>query len=279
LFRFPEGAAAALAALLSAAPVHADAVLDVSGRVVATEPRFEVSVTLTNRGDRRARPIDVSGELDRRTSEARLAGGLEPGASALVTLGFAAPPHRPGLHALTLLLEHALDGAPDGAGNPPLASERAWLMLAIGASPAEAVRIEAFPLKFDVRGSLRVRLSSREGEAVRVRLRALAPRGLRAEEDAVDVSVPPRGAAEALVPLIRTGAARGSRQALLLVAETPDGPLARTAVAVAAVDVSPDASRVAALRPFVLAAGLMLLVVAVGYEAWRRRRTADGGDA
>ncbi len=269
MFRFPEGAAAALAALLSAAPVHADAVLDVSGRVVATEPRFEVSVTLTNRGDRRAGPIDVSGELDRRTSEARLAGGLEPGANASVILGFPAPPRRPGLHALTLLLEHPLDAPPDGAGNPPLASQRAWLMLAIGASPAEAVRIEADPLRLDARGELRARLESRDGQAVRVRLRALAPRGLRADVEAVEVAVPARGAATARVPIVRAGAARGSRQALLLVAETPDGPLARTAVGVAAVDIAADASRVAALRPLLVAAGLALLAVALGYEAWR----------
>jgi hypothetical protein len=257
-----------------AAPARTDAALDVSGRVVASEPRVAVSVTLTNRGEPCPGPIDVAGELDGQRREARLAGGLGRNAEGAVTLEFASAPRRPGRHALTLLVEHPLEGTPDAAGNPPLASERAFLMLAMGASPGEAVRIEAEPLRLDVRGTLAVRLESRDGEAVRVQLRALTPRGLRAEGDAVLVEVPARGQATASVPVVRAGAPRGSRMALLLVAETPDGPLARTSVAAAAVEVEKDPSRVAALRPLILAAGLAMLAAAVLFQAWTRFSSA-----
>lgn len=79
-------------------------------------------VTLANRGDRPAGPIDVKGELFGESQAARLPGTLAPGTSGSVLLEFATPPPKPGLHALTLLVEHPLEGAPDGAGNPQMAS-------------------------------------------------------------------------------------------------------------------------------------------------------------
>ena len=197
--------------LLSSA-ARPEARLDVSGSVVATTPRLAVRVRLTNRGDARAGPIDVRGELFGESREARLAGGLAPAAEGLVRLDFTPQPLRPGLHALTLLLEHPVEGPPDGAGNPPMSSERAFLLLALGANPGEAVRIDAEPLSLDVRGILLVRLESRDGQGQRVRLRALTARGLRPDGDPIEVAVPPRGYATAQLPLSRAGAPRGSRQ-------------------------------------------------------------------
>lgn len=273
--RFPDRLAprASLTVTLvaCAAAARPEAVVDVAGRVVATEPRLEVSLTLTNRSDRRTGPIDVVGELDGQRRDARLASGLEPRGQASLTLDFASAPRRPGRHALTLLFEHPLEGRPDAAGNPPLASERAWLTLAFGASPGEAVRLEAEPLSLDARGTLAVRLESRDGEGRRVRLRALTPRGLRADGEPIEVEVPPRGMATAQLPILRTSAARGSRTALVLVAETPDGPLARTSVVGVAVEVLPDPSRVARLRPLILTLGLALLAAAAVYQVWSRR--------
>ena len=63
-----------LALVLLPAAARPDAVLDVSGSVVATAPRLEVRVTLTNRGDVRAGPIDVRGELFGEPRAARLPG-------------------------------------------------------------------------------------------------------------------------------------------------------------------------------------------------------------
>lgn len=261
-----------LALVLLSAAVRADAVLDVSGNVVATAPRLTLRVTLTNRGDARAGPIEVRGELLGEPATARLRDGLAPGAEGNVTLAFDATPPRPGLHALTLLVEHPLVGTPDAASNPPMASQRAYLLLALGANPGEAVRIEADPMRLDVRGTLVVRLQSRDGEAQRVRLRALTARGLRPDTGPIEVSVPPDGHATVRVPIVRAGAPPGSRQALLLVAETLEGPLERTSVAAASIELAPDPARLPRLRAPLLAIGLALLALALGYEIWTRLR-------
>ena len=251
--------------------MRAGAALDVAGAVVATAPRLEVRVVVSNHGDGPAAPLDVVGELLGERREARLA-SVGPGEKGSVVLDFGARSARPGIHALTLLLEHPVEGAPDAAGNPPMASQRAWLLLALGANPGPAVRLEAPDLRLDVRGAVDVRLASADGQTHRVRLRALTARGLRAEGDAVEVEVPAAGAASASLPIVRAGAARGSRHALLLVAETEDGPLARTAVATATVDVAPMPGLVPRLHGPLLAAGLLLLAAALGFEAWRALR-------
>jgi hypothetical protein len=265
----------ALALAAVPARVRADSRIDVSGGVSVTTERLEVRVSLANRGDRRAGPIDVIGELGQERQQARLPGGLEPGAEGAVTLAFASAPPQPGLHALTLLLEHPVEGPPDGAGNPPMASQRAFLLLALGASPGEAVRMEASTLRLDVRGYLLVHLASRDGKGRRVRLRALTARGLRPDQGPIDVVVPPRGQATVKVPIVRAGAPRGSRQALLLVAETPDEPVARSSVAAATVEILPDPAWLPGLRVFLLAGGIALVLLALGYEL-RARLAARG---
>ena len=200
----------ALGLLALAASARAQAVLDVSGSVVSTAPQLEVRVVVANRGDQAAAPVEVTGELLGERQEARLAQGIPPGGSAAVVLGFAPSARRAGIHALTLLLEHSLEGPPDGAGNPPVASERAWLLLALGAAPPEAVRLAADVLHLDVAGDLTVHLESADGAPHRVRLRAFTARGLRAEGEGVEVAVPARGAVSATLRLVRAGASRGT---------------------------------------------------------------------
>jgi len=257
-----------------AASAGAEAVLEVSGSVVAVAPRLEVRVLVTNRGDQPAVPLEVVGELLGELRSARLADGVAPGGSRAVVLSFAPASARPGTHALTLLLEHPVEGTPDGAGNPPAASERAWLLLALGGvSPGPPVRLAADALSLDVRGDLVVRLDSADGEPHRIRLRAVTARGLRAEGGAVEVAVPGKGTSRAALPLVRAGAPRGSRHGVLLVAEALDGPLARTAVLAVPVEVAPDPSVLRLVRTPVLAVGLLLLAVALGFEGWRRLRT------
>jgi hypothetical protein len=263
----------ALASL--AAPARPDASLDVAGEVVATSPRLVVRVTLTNRGERAAGPIDVQGELFGEPQAARLPGTLAPRASGSVSLEFATPVPKPGLHALTLLVDHPLESAPDGAGNPPMASQRAFLLLALGASPAPAVRMRAEPLRLDVRGALVVHVASADGEARRVRLRALTARGIRAEGGAIDVDVPAQGEVRAVLPLARAGAARGTQHALLLVAETPELEVSRTAVAAATVSVAADPSWLPRARTPLMILGLALVALALGFEVWRKTRHHD----
>jgi hypothetical protein len=250
-------------------------VLGVTGSVVSTAPRLEVRVVVTNRGDRAAAPLEIAGELLGERQEAWLGEGVPAGGEGAVMLWFSSPRARPGTHALTLLLEYPVEGAPDAAGNPPLASQRAWLLLALGSSPGggEPVRLAAEPLSLDVRGGLRVRLESADGEPHRVRLRVLPARGLRADGDPVEVTVPARGFASTTLPMVRAGAPRGARQAVLLVAESLDGPLARTTVVTAPVEVVPDPSLLPRWRTAVLAAGVLLVVLALGFEGFRALRT------
>ena len=259
--------------LLAAAPAaRAQALLDVSGSVVSAAPRLEVRVVVTNRGQSPAAPLEVAGELLGERSEARLTDGLPPGGEGAVLLSFVPARVRPGTHALTLLLEHPVEGPPDGAGNPPMASQRAWLLLALGANPGPAVRLAALPLHLDVTGDLAVRLESADGESHRVRLRAFTARGLRAEGGGAEVAVPAKGTTTAALTLVRAGAPRGSRHAVLLVADTLDGPLARAAVLVVPVEVSADPSLLPRLRGLLLVLGCALLAVALVFEARRALR-------
>jgi hypothetical protein len=256
-------------ALGTSPPALASPPLEVSGEVVSVVPRLEVRVVVTNRSDRPTGPLDVTGELLGERRAARVSAGVPASASAAVVLGFDASPKRPGLHALTLLLEHPVEGPPDAGGNPPVESQCDGLLLALGAQPAPAVRLEPEPAPIDVRGELRVRLRSGDGAPHRVSLRGLAPRGLRFEGPPVEVTVPASASALASLPLVRAGAPRGTKAGILVVAETPDGPLARTAVAAASVEIAPDPSVLPRVRWVVLAAGLALLAAAAVAE-WRR---------
>jgi len=269
LSRFPSHRILVLGVLAAAAPARGEALLGVAGSVVSVAPRLAVRVVVTNRGDRLAAPLELTGELLGERREAHLAQGVPPDGEGVVLLDFDPALARPGLHALTLLLEHPVEGPADGAGNPPMASQRAWLLIALGANPGPAVRMAADTLDLDVKGDLAVRLESADGAGHHVRVRALTARGLRAEGGGVEVTVPAKGTSPAALPLVRAGAPRGSRHAVLLVAETLDGSVARTAVLAVPVEVAADPSLVPRLRAPLLTLGLVLLAVALGFEARR----------
>ena len=246
-------------------------------------PRLEVRVVVTNRGDQAAVPLEVVGEFLGERREARVVEGVSPGGEAAVLLGFAAEDARPGLHALTLLLEHPVGGAVDAAGNPPVESQRAYLLLALGSNPGPAVRIEVECPEEDaeadcaavigVRGEVTVRLESTDGEAHRMRVRALTARGLRTEGPPITVAVPATGTATVRIPLARAGAPPGSRHGVLVMAEAIDGPLARSTVKAARVEIAPHPSVLRRLRWPLLLLGLALLAAA-GAAEWRRRHQA-----
>jgi hypothetical protein len=217
----------------------------------------------------------VAGELLGERREARVARGVAPGGEAAVILDFDPNPARAGVHALTLLLEYPIEGAPDAAGNRPLESQRAFLLLALGARPEPALRMKALPASIDVRGDLEVRLESADGEPHRVQVQALTARGLRAAGPPAEVEVPAAGAVAVSLDLVRAGAARGSRHGVLVVAETVGGEVVRTTVATAAVDVSADPSILPRYRGTVLALALVLLGLAAVAEV-RRRATRAG---
>lgn len=261
---------------------------------MARSPRLEVRVVIANPGDEPAVPLDVVGELFGQHAEARVVRGVPAGGEAAVILGFDGAEARPGLHALTLLLEHPVGGGSDAVGNRPVESQRAFLPLTIGPAPAPAVTLEVecgaggedadCVALIDVQGEVRVLLSSADGEAHEVSVRALTARGVRPASGPVVTEVPARGAVSVGVPLARAGAPRGSRHGVLVLvemsaemsAETPAEALAQTAVASAVVEIAPDPSLLPRLRFPLLGLGLALLAVAAVVE-WRQKRVSPVG--
>ena len=264
-------------AFLAAAAVRAEPPLDVAGSIVATRPRLQVSVVVTNRGGSPLSSLAVVGELLGERQEARVSTGIPVGGSGSVILAFDAANARPGVHALVLQLEHEVAGPPDAAGNPPLASQRAGLLLPLGEVAPPAVRLEPKPCLLDVTGRLEVVVGSSDGVGHRVRLRAFPPRGLRADGDDIEIEVPARGRTTAQLPLVRAGAARGTRHEVVVVAETLEERLILTSLAMATVRVAPDPSLFPRARVAILVLGCLLLALALGVELRVRARRASGG--
>jgi hypothetical protein len=224
-----------------------------------------VRVEVANRGDADAVRLDVEGEIFGHHAQATLPGGVAAGAAETVWLHFPVRPPRPGVHALALHLGYAV------AGTAAAASQRACVLLELGARADPPVRVSASPASFETNGALRIDVRSVDGAAHRVRVRVLAPRGLNALEEPV-VSVPPAGAATVRVPLIRTGPSRRDTLELIVLAATEVAGVESTAEAAASVALVPHVAVLPRLRPLLAAAGALLLAAAVAAEVWSRWR-------
>jgi hypothetical protein len=268
LSRSPAGSAFLL--VLLAAPALAGEVrLDVSGQLRAEDDRLVVRVDVVNRGDASARALRVDGELLGARSEAALAEDLPAQAVRSVELRFPQEVPRPGVHPLALHLRYTVEGA---ASHAPAVSQRAYLLLAVGANPAPPVRLGVPDARLARHAVLPIRLESADGAAHRVRLRALTPRGLNALAPEGPVEVPATGAATALLTLLRVDAPPGSQAGIVVLAVEVDGPLARTAAATGrVVVVAPPAPWLPRLRVPLLVSALALLAAAVLRELWSFR--------
>jgi hypothetical protein len=270
--RLRVGVAGTASVLLFSAGAFAAAPrFEVSGAVTVTDEALDVRVDVRNSGDAAATPLTVLGELFGERRQARFETGLRPGQATSAHLLFPLAVPRPGVHALPLLLEYPEGGPADAAGNPPLASQRAYLLLALGGTAEPAVRIDAPELRLDTRGELRVRLESLDGAPHRVSLRVLTARGVRADGPPLEVEVPARGTVAATVVVMRSGAPRGTRHGILLVAETLDGALERTSVATSIVEITPDPGLMPSLWRALVALALLLLARAAVLEVRRYR--------
>jgi hypothetical protein len=233
---------------------------------------LEVTVVLENKGDEKAQPLSVEGQLVAERSQASLPGGVGPGAMGQVVLHFPLEVPRPGLHALALLLEWPVGPAPADGSPPPTASQRAFLVLTLGAMAEPAVRAGAAALELETQGPLSVGLESADGASHRVSLRVLTPRGLNVLDAGGEVIVPATGRVTAPVTMLRAGAPRESQQGVVVVATVLDGELERTAVATGVVNLTRDPALLPRLRPalWLVAAGLL---AAAAFAEIRRRST------
>ena len=248
---------------LASARAQAAVRLEVAGVAQPGADGLLVRVDVTNRGDRAAGRLDVEGELFGQYAEASLPAGVQAGATQGVWLHFATPAPRPGVHALALHLRYPVIDVHEPA------SQRAYLLLALGAQADSPLRLAAAPARFETAGTLRVELSATDGRAHVARVRALPPRGMNALEDR-EVTVPAGGAAWAEVPLIRTGASRSERLELIVLAATTTDGLESTATALARVELYPHRPLMPRLRIPLAVAGGLLLAAAVALELWRR---------
>jgi hypothetical protein len=256
-------ALAALLCALAASRAGAAVRLEVAGDVEPAEDGLLVRVDVTNKGDRPAGRIDVEGELFGHYAESSLFAGVQPGSTQSAWLHFTAAPPRPGVHALALHLRYPVIDVHQPA------SQRAFLLLALGARAESPLRVSAAPARFETAGTLRVELGASDGAAHVARVRVLAPRGLNVLETR-EVTVPAGGTAQAEVPLIRTGASRGERLELIVLAATATGGVESTATALAQVELFPHRPLLPRLRIPLTVAGGLLLAAAVAAELWRR---------
>lgn len=253
-----------MAITLTATAASGEVRLDVgAGLVSATEDHLEVTVELHNAGTTAAGPLDVDGEIFDNHSLASVAEGIPAGQARSVTLRFPPDVPRPGVHPLSLLLDYA------GAGATRL-SQRAYLLIALGAAPPPAVRVALGKTRLGWAGEALVDVESADGLPHAVRLRLEGPRGLRVLDPEGEIAVPARGAVHVPVRLFRGTLPWDSVQGMLAVATTSDGPAARTTVTAGSLLVLPDPAWLPRFRKPLLLLALLLLGAAAFAEAWKR---------
>ena len=259
-----RSAGAALAALLwAAAPARAEIRLEVGGALEPSGSGLRVRLDVTNRGDTAAPRVDVEAEVVGAYAEGVLPAGIVPGGMQSLWLDFAATPARPGVHALALHLRYPVTGQADPA------SQRAYLLLALGARSAPAVRVSTLPATLETSGALAIDLESTDGRARPVHVRVLAPRGVNALA-AVDVDVPAQGRARATVPLIRSGPPRSERLGVVVLASSTTEGVVDTAASTAVVELVPHRPWMPRLRIPIAVASVVLILAALAAEFLRR---------
>jgi hypothetical protein len=239
--------------------------LDVAGSVSSSEEGLEIRVDIRNGGDSAATSIDVEGRLFANEARGQLPDGLAPGASGSVALRFPPAVPQPGVHALTLLLDYAGPG-PSG---PVSMSQRAYLLVALGGAAEPVLRLSVANLRMAWSGLLCVVIESADGAPHRVRLQVDGPRGLRADNPAHAIDVPARGTVRVPVRVFRGTVPWDSRQGVIVVAAATDGPLVRTTVATAVVQVAADPAWSPWLRKPLTVLVLVLLGLVALAEARR----------
>lgn len=252
-------------------PGAAEVKFEVGGAVESADEALEVRVDVINGGDVAATALDVRGELGDEVDVVTLQSGVPARATRSLLFRFARVP-RPGVHVLGLRLDYT-EAAASGR-TPVTTSQRAYLLLSLGANPTAALRLSAGEASIGTRGMVPVRLESADGASHRIRVRILTPRGLNADSP-VEVDVPASGAATAEIPVLRGNVPRPSRQGVLVVAEVLGEDIAQANVAATLVHIAPDPALLPKLRwPLAVVVVALLLAAAVVETRSRRRALA-----
>ena len=264
-------ASSVIAVLALAAPASAEVRLQTAGAVESGPPRVKVRVDLANLGDAPARGVTIEAELLGQRQFSRLEEDLPGQMGGNATFSFDVGALPPGVYPLALHVQYARSSA---AGDT--ASQRGYLLLALGASPRPAVRVIVPEVSLDTLAAVPVRLESADVRPHRVRLRLLVPRGLQPYGPEPEVSVPQFGSVTAEMKLLRGGAPRPSMQGLVVLAETIGEAPANASAATAVVAVEADPAWMPRLRWPLLALAVLFLATA-GYMEHRQRRRERRG--
>jgi hypothetical protein len=270
-----RSASSLVAALLLAVPASAAQVqLQTAGAVESGPPRVQVRVDLANLGDSPARGVTIEAELLGQRQLSRLEEDLPGQSGGSATFAFEVGALAPGVYPLALHVQYERSAVPGD-----LASQRGYLLLALGAAPRPPVTLSVPDVPLDTLATVPVRLESADLKAHRMRVRMLVPHGLQAYGPDLEVSVPQFGPAVAELKLLRGGAPRPSRQGLVVIAETIDEEPANASAATAVVDVQKDPAWMPRLRGVFLALAALLIVAAAYAERRRRDRRERAGEA
>lgn len=258
-------ASSVLAVFALAVPARAGVLLQTAGAVESGPPRVQVRVDLANLGDTPAHGVTIEAELLRHRQLSRLDEDLPAQTGGNATFSFDVGALAPGVYPLALHVQYERSSVPGDT-----ASQRGYLLLALGASPRPAVRLTVGEVRLDTMAAVLIRLESADVRPHRVRLRMLAPRGLQPYGPEPEVSVPQFGSVTAEMKVLRGGAPRPSTQGLVLLAETVGEAPANASAATAMVQVEADPAWMPRLRWWLLALAVLLLAAA-GYVEYRQR--------
>lgn len=254
-----------LAAASPAEPAARPAMFEVAGTLEPARSGLRVRVTARNVGGSAAERVRVAGQLLGNRASVGLPHPVAPGTSGDVVLDLPGFVPVAGAHALTLRFDY--DSAAAVGEREPL-SQWAYLMLAFGAVPVAAVRLDLPPARFAETARLPVRLQSVDGRAHRVRLSVHVPVVLGAVPHRQTVDVPSSGEVVAQVRLFR-GSSAPRTHGVLALAATEGEEVVSTAAATGLVEVSAEPARLPRARAL-LAAAAVLLLAASAVAQWRR---------
>ena len=233
--------------------------------------RLLVTLEMSNVGSEPASDVDITAELAEQRVTRTLPGPIEPNQGAEVVLDFRADVPRPGSHATIIGLSFH-SGRPPIPEQAPTSSQRAFLIFALGATPAPAVSLEVPRIEIVHSKMLPILVRNLEGTQHRAWVRVTTPIGINAQPARLEIDLEPGGSAVVETRILRGSAQREASHGIIVLAGIVDGPLERTVGALGTVRIREDRALMPRLRRPALIAAPFLLLAAVVLEFRRRRR-------